>query len=179
MTSFLRPWPRIASAAFAAAVLLALASPATPVSLSADSTALSVALLVPNGQDIRWQQDAQTFVQELRRRDAKAGWLVLNAHNSEAEQIQQAQEAVDGGARVLVVSPVDPDSAGAIVAYARSRGVRVIAYDRPIEARQLTLFIGFNPFTVGRLQGEYILSQVPSGYLVQIDGPFDDDLAQS
>ena len=150
-----------------------------PQAALAGRSGAEVAFLVPNGIDPRWQADAITFVRTLDAHAPGTSWIVLNAHDHETTQIEQAKEAITGGTRVLVVSPVNPDAAGQIVAYARPRGVTVIAYDRPIEARHLPLFVGYDPVAVGRLQGQYLLSHVVSGWLVIVNGPATDDLARS
>ena len=159
-------------------VLAAAAGIGQSSTVSARSEGVSVAFLLPNGTDPRWQQDAQTFVRRLSRRDPKASWAILNASNSETTQISQALSAVDGGTRVLVVAPVDPISAEQIVAYAQPRGVRVIAYGRPIDAANVSLFVGFDPEAAGRMIGDFVLDHVPRGNIVIIQGPIGDDTAR-
>jgi D-xylose transport system substrate-binding protein len=143
-----------------------------------DSTAGPVSLLLPNKANPRWRQDADAFTARLGQLAPTTLPVVLNARNSETTQVQQARTALSNGAKVLVVSPVSPDSAGQIVALAYRRHVPVIAYDLPIEARHLNLFVGFDPQAVGRLQGSFVARHAsPRARLVYINGPADDEVA--
>jgi D-xylose transport system substrate-binding protein len=145
---------------------------------SARSSKQTVTILLPNSTDLRWEQDALIFTHELGRTDPSAEWIVVNAGGREATQIDQAEEAVRGGSQVLVVAPVDPQAAAGIVAYAHPRGVKVIAYDRPIDAAHLDLYAGYDPVATGRMIGKYVVSEVHRGNLIVIKGPIDDDIAR-
>lgn len=165
--------------AWGAALALAAVLSSSPARITYAGRAKGVTFLIPNATDSRWSQAARQFVEQLTRRMPGVRWIVLNAHGHEAAQAQQARDAVDGGAKVLVVAPVNPAAAGQIVSYASARGVPVIAYDRPIEARRLSLFVGFNPLTIGIEQGQFIRRHVRRGNLVIINGPADDDIARA
>lgn len=140
----------------------------------------AVTLLVPDKTDPQWAKDASSFVSRLQSDLPDVKWVVLDAHGSEATQIQQAQTAIASGAKVLVVAPVNGESAGQIVPAAHKKHVAVIAYDSPIDARKLDLFVGFDPEAVGMLQGTFIAKHMPAhGRLVFINGPADNDVAEA
>src|SRR5579862_2996177 len=98
-----------------AAVLSSALDAAQSVTAAGSAPAIQVAFLLPNGADPRWHQDALTFVNRLEANAPGATWIFVNAHNRTAVQLRQAKEAVDGGAKVLVVAPVSSDSAAQIV----------------------------------------------------------------
>lgn len=175
---------RPATCLAAAALLLGLFNAAPPAiagrAPSSTTSSGAVTLLLPDRTDPRWQQVASAFVQRMDSRLTNPKWLVLNAHDSEATQVQQAQTAVASGTKVLIVAPVNSASSGQIVPMAHRKGVKVIAYDWPIEAKNLDLYVGFDPVDVGKLQGDFIASHVPQGgKLVFINGPSHDDIAKS
>jgi D-xylose transport system substrate-binding protein len=174
------PGRTVVVAAVAAAILLAAVVSSRPAAASRMATVSAgpVALLLPNKSNPRWQQDAGAFINRLQKLVPKAHYVVLNAHGSETNQIQEARTAVANGAKILVVAPVNPGPAGAIVPIAQSKKAVVIAYDAPIEAKKLDLFVGFDPEAIGALQGAFMAAHAPrKARLVYINGPSDDDVA--
>lgn len=81
---------------------------------------------------------------------------VDNAGGSSATQLSQATAGIGAGDCVLVVAPVDPAGAAAIVTQATARKVPVIAYDQPIESKDTSYVVAFDQVEVGELQGQYI-----------------------
>ncbi|MBI4674778.1 MAG: extracellular solute-binding protein [Chloroflexi bacterium] len=76
------------------------------------------------------------------------------ADNDAATQRVQVQAALADGARVLVIQPVDPDAAGLFVDAAHKAGVKVIAFDRLINTRDLDAYVSHDLQQIGRLQAQ-------------------------
>ena len=58
--------------------------------------------------------------------------IYQNANADVALQQQQFNSVITQGAKVVVLDPVDSKAAASLVNLAKSQGVKVIAYDRPI-----------------------------------------------
>lgn len=79
---------------------------------------------------------------------------IETADNDAGTQRAQVQAALDDGARVLVVQPVDPDAAAMYVDAAHKAGVKVIAFDRLINTRDLDAYVSHDLQQTGRVQAQ-------------------------
>jgi len=80
--------------------------------------------------------------------------IYSNANQDPAKQQQQAEAAITKGAKVIVISAVDVESAGAIVRSAKQRGVKVIAYGRLIPNANIDYYVSIDPYKVGQQQAQ-------------------------
>jgi len=80
-----------------------------------------------------------------------------NAEGSATEQQNQADADLTKGDCILVLAPVNGQTAAAIVTKAKQQGVPVIAYDRLIQSKDLAFYVSFDNVKVGELQGQYIV----------------------
>jgi len=113
-----------------------------------------VALLLPEKQTARYEAADRPFF-EAKFKSACAGvdLIYSNAGESASTQQQQAEAAIAQGAKVLVLDPVDGDSAGVIVNNAKGKSIPVISYDRLIKGgSKPDYYISFDNESVGRLQ---------------------------
>ena len=142
-----------------------------------------IAFLLPETKTTRYEShDLPNFRAQLQARgfDVANNLIYSNANQDAAAQQQQAEAALTNGARVLVLDPVDSNSATAIAELARARGVPVIAYDRLITGSDaVDYYVSFNNREVGRLQGEALvaaLAGVPQPTIVMLNGsPLDNN----
>ncbi|MDQ0338598.1 D-xylose transport system substrate-binding protein [Caldalkalibacillus uzonensis] len=135
---------------------------------SADSDTIKIGLSLATLQEERWQRDRDSFVERAEELGAEV--LVQSANLDEATQISQAENLLTQGVDVLVVVPINADTAAAIVDSANEAGVPVIAYDRMINNSDVTVYMSFDNFRVGQMQAEYITNLVPEGNYVLIGG---------
>jgi D-xylose transport system substrate-binding protein len=78
-----------------------------------------------------------------------------NAQGSASTMQQQAEADITAGASVLLVDPLDPGSGAAIEANARSKGVKVIDYDRLVTGGpEDRYYVSFDNVQVGELIGQ-------------------------
>ena len=115
-------------------------------------------LLPDTKSSVRWEtQDRPTFVAAFKKANITA--TVVNAENDAQRQRSQADQCLAGGAKVILLTSLDPGSGCAIIAAAKARGARVIDYDRlNTGCRGADYYVSFNNPTVGRLMGRGVLA---------------------
>jgi D-xylose transport system substrate-binding protein len=119
---------------------------------SGGSAAAPVAFLMPDEASTRYEQhDHPGFVAQMKKDCPKCTVLYNNADADASKQQQQFNTALTQGAKVVVLDPVDSSAAASLVQQAHSRGVKVIAYDRPITATQADYYVSFDNEKIGSL----------------------------
>ena len=122
----------------------------------------------------RWTKDILYLTQQIELKGAKV--LVREANGSETKQAKQAQELIDdGNLDVLIIIPVNSESAGIIVEYAKARNIKVIAYDRIIKNCDLDCYLSFDNVRIGEIQAEYLTKIKPKGKYAILGGDPNDN----
>jgi D-xylose transport system substrate-binding protein len=137
---------------------------------------LTVALLLDSLAHERWARDRDLFVERAKQLGADV--IVSAAEGDPAKQEAQAMEALNAGAKALVVVAVDTEKAAAIVKAAAEKKVPVISYDRLIRNADVALYVSFDNVKVGRMQAEYLLNQSPKGNYILVGGSPTDNNAK-
>ncbi len=88
-----------------------------------------------------------------------------NALGSDATQLSDAQTDISNGATVLLVDPLDSGVGTQIESYAKSRGVKVIDYDRLTLGGSRSYYVSFNNVTVGQVMGQGLVSCVAAWHV--------------
>jgi D-xylose transport system substrate-binding protein len=150
---------------------LTAAEPSGPTAGPADR----VALLLPEFKASRYEAaDQPYFAQRLKELCQSCTVDYRNAEQDAAKQFEQAKDALDKGAKVLVLTPVDSVAAGQIVAAAHDRKVPVISYDRLVLKTAVDYYISFDNAKVGSLQAKALLDalgpRAASGEILWING---------
>jgi D-xylose transport system substrate-binding protein len=123
------------------------------------TAAARVALLLPESKTTRYEAaDQPYFAQRVKQLCPECTVDYRNANQDAASQMKQAMSALEGGAGVLVLDPVDSVAAGSIVRAAKDRGVPVISYDRLVMKAPVDYYISFDNGKVGQLQADALLS---------------------
>ncbi|MEN0072125.1 MAG: sugar-binding protein, partial [Propionicimonas sp.] len=79
------------------------------------------------------------------------------ADNKNDLQIQQLENQINAGAKVLVIASIDGKTLGPTLQKAADKGVKIIAYDRLILATpNVDYYATFDNYKVGELQGTFI-----------------------
>ncbi len=104
--------------------------------------------------------------------------LYYNADQDEAKQAQQMTTALDQGADVVVLDPVNGEGATGMVDEAKGQDVPVIAYDRFIE--NADYYMSFDNETVGKMQAQALVDAMgDKGDILMLNGaPSDPNAAQ-
>lgn len=168
-----------------AAAIIGLMLVLTVVGCIADSKSnIKVGVSMPNKTLQRWNQDGEHLENNLRYRGYKVNLEFAN--NDSALQIDQIDQMIEDGCKVVVVTAVDDNSLASVLEKAKDNGVKVIAYDRLImNTDAVDFYASFDNMTVGAMQGEYIeeklaLKSGAGPYKMEIAaGSLDDNNARS
>ena len=145
---------------------------------TADPSHPRVAFLLSTLQEERYQKDKAYFEAAAKKLGLAA--FTLAADNDNARQLNEVEDALARGAKVLVIQPTDSAAAGAYVSKAHEEGVPVVAYDRDIKDGALDYYVAHDSFKVGVLQaeaavkatggrGNYVLLDGQAGHSVAIE----------
>ncbi|MFH1198920.1 MAG: substrate-binding domain-containing protein [Candidatus Omnitrophota bacterium] len=137
---------------------------------------IRIGVALPTQRDERWVRDAQKM-----RDFAKANNIDLRmqiSDNDAAKQMSQCENLLAQGIDILILAPHDATSAAAIVDDAHKEKVKVISYDRLVLNTDVDLYISFDNFQVGKLQGEYLTKLAPKGNYVILGGAPTDNNAK-
>ena len=142
-----------------------------------------IALLLPETKTTRYEaEDRPAFEAKVKALCSDCQIIYSNANQKADEQQNQADAALTNGAKVMVLDPVDAQSAASIVAKAKAQNVPVISYDRLLLNADIDYYISFDNVQVGKLQGETLVKKLKqdgkSGSIVMINGSPDDNNAK-
>jgi D-xylose transport system substrate-binding protein len=92
-------------------------------------------------------------------------YVVQNALGSDTTQLTDAQTDISNGATVLLVDPLDAGVGTQIENYAKTRGVKVIDYDRLTLGGSRAYYVSFNNVKVGQVMGQGLVSCVAAWHI--------------
>lgn len=133
-----------------------------------DSGKLIIGFSIADLKEERWQRDRQMFVEAASKLGAEV--IVQDASGDPNTQIQQCENMLVRGAKVLVVVPKNADAAAPIVEKAHRKGCKVLCYDRVITNSKPDLYVSFDNVRVGEMQAQEIVKLVPEGNYLQLKG---------
>ncbi|MFI7067490.1 substrate-binding domain-containing protein [Kribbella sp. NPDC050124] len=124
---------RLVAAIGVAALLAAACTTQTsePVKVESDAKQLSgtIAFLAPNQTVVRWSQfDLPAMKKSLGSLAPGMDIKLYNAQDDATKQVQQAEAAITGGAKAIIMTAADPDQTAAITAKAHDAGIPIVAY---------------------------------------------------
>ncbi|KDA06021.1 sugar ABC transporter substrate-binding protein [Microbacterium sp. CH12i] len=118
----------------------------------------TIGVALPDKTSENWVLAGQLFTDGLEKAGFKADVQYAPASNTVAEQQNQIQAMVTGGAKVIIIGAKDGKQLATQVQAAQDAGVYVIAYDRLIEnTKAVDYYVAFDNFKVGQLQGQALL----------------------
>ena len=144
-----------------------------------DGGGATIALLLPETATTRYEEhDRPKFEAKVEELCSDCEVLYQNADQDEAKQAEQLTSVLDQGADVVVLDPVNFETAAGMVDEAREQDVPVIAYDRFIE--NADYYMSFDNATVGQLQAEALVEAMGGeGDILMLNGaPSDPNAAQ-
>lgn len=129
---------------------------------------IKIGFLMPSGEGYRWPTD-QAYIEKAAE---KYGCEVISkdANNDENLQLKLASELLESGVDVLIVVPMNSNTAAGIVREAHDYNVPVIAYDRLIKNSDLDYFISFAGDDIANLMLDHAIQKVPKGNYVLLWG---------
>lgn len=148
-------WKFTRAAALTTAVLGATAVYAQTI------TPAKVAFLMPDQSSTRYEQhDRPGFVAEMKKLCAACEVLYQNADGDASRQQQQFNSVISQGAKAIVLDPVDSTAAASLVKQAQAKGIKVIAYDRPIPAAKADFYVSFNNEGIGKAIADSLVAHL-------------------
>ncbi len=118
-----------------------------------------VGVAMPTKSLQRWNQDGSNMKAAL---EAKGYEVDLQyADNDVNQQVQQIENMITKGCKVLVIASIDGSALTNVLKTAGAAGIQTVAYDRLImETPDVTYYATFDNFKVGVLQGDYIVEKL-------------------
>jgi putative multiple sugar transport system substrate-binding protein len=147
----------------AAAIMLSIAAcgsapkdSANPSSGSSDNGKdVLIGVSMPTQSLQRWNQDGANLKAQLEAKGYKVD--LQYANNDVNTQIQQIENMILKGSKVLVIAAIDGSALTDVLKKAADNGIKVIAYDRLImQSEHVDYYATFDNFKVGVIQGQYI-----------------------
>jgi D-xylose transport system substrate-binding protein len=121
-----------------------------------------IAFLLKTMQESRYAIDRRDFISAAEKLGAEVKFD--SAGNDQERQLEEFDAALTAGAQVIVLQPVDTGTAGAMVAKANARGVRVVGYDSMITNGPLDAMVMQDSWAVGAMQSEALIDWLRSKY---------------
>jgi D-xylose transport system substrate-binding protein len=155
-----------------------------PASDAGDDGRKKIAFLLPDVGATRYDRfDVPYFATKVEQLCGTCEIIYRNAAQLTKTQEFQAEEALDNGADVLVLDPVDAKEGAKIAKRAKDRDVPVISYDRLTEGPDIDYYISFDNEKVGRQQATSLLERLratgtTAGKIVMINGSETDNNAK-
>lgn len=111
----------------------------------------TVAFLMPDQASTRYEEhDFPGYKAAMEELCADCTVIYQNANADATLQQQQFNSVITQGAKVIVLDPVDSAAAAGLVQMAKSQGVKVIAYDRPIPDAPADYYVSFDNKGIGQ-----------------------------
>lgn len=153
-------------------LLLFCSACSSQTSTSGNPEGALIGVAMPTQSLQRWNQDGANMKKEL---EAKGYRVELQyANNDNNQQIQQIENMITKGCKILVIASIDGSTLSDVLKKAADNGVKVIAYDRLImQTENVDYYATFDNFKVGVLQGQYIEEKLG---LKDGKGPFNIEL---
>ncbi|MEU3555622.1 substrate-binding domain-containing protein [Streptomyces fragilis] len=142
---------------------------------SGDKGGKSIGLLLPDTVTARYEKfDKPYFEDKVKALCSDCTVEYANAGADPNKQAQQVSDMITKGVKVIVVSAQDSAAIKSSVEEAKSKGVKVIAYDRLAQG-PVSAYVSFDNEKVGQLQGEALLEGLgdkadPKSKIVMING---------
>ncbi|MBC7916939.1 MAG: sugar ABC transporter substrate-binding protein [Rhodoferax sp.] len=150
---------------------------ATPVYAQTIKPA-KIAFLMPDQSSTRYEEhDKPGFVAAMKKLCAACEVLYQNADGDASRQQQQFNSVISQGVKAIVLDPVDSTAAASLVKAAQAKGIKVIAYDRPITAAKADYYVSFNNEGIGKAIADSLVARLKAmgvkpedGGVLQING---------
>jgi simple sugar transport system substrate-binding protein/D-xylose transport system substrate-binding protein len=140
-----------------------------------DASGAKIAFLMPDIASTRYElYDSPLFKAKMKELCPDCEVIYQNANADASRQQQQANSALAQGVKAIVIDPVDSTAAASIVNTARTQGVPIIAYDRPIPDTPADYYISFDNEKIGASIGESLVDRLKKtgaqGGILQVNG---------
>ena len=138
---------------------------------STSGDAQTIGISMPTQSLERWNRDGSYLDEQFKA----AGYdtIVTYSDNDTNRQVNDIQNMIAQGVDLLVVAAIDGEALNTVMNDAGAEGLPIIAYDRLIMNDNVSYYVSFDNYTVGTLQGQYIVETLD---LENQAGPFNIEL---
>jgi D-xylose transport system substrate-binding protein len=137
---------------------------------AAPLTDVTVAFLMPDQNSTRYEEhDFPGFKAEMEKLCPTCKVLYQNANGDATRQQQQFNSVVAQGAKAIVLDPVDSSTAVSFVKQAQNRGIKVIAYDRPIPSTPADFYVSFDNEEIGKVISKSLVDHLKANKVSATD----------
>jgi D-xylose transport system substrate-binding protein len=151
-------FPRIAVAILVVAVTASALVAATSASTKRASANADICVLLPDSKSsVRWETQDRRYLGAAFKKLGDS-FSIVNAEGSASTQLNQAQQCLTNGAKVILLVNLDSGSGAAIEKLAASKGAQTVDYDRLTLKGSASYYVSFNNVTVGKLQGQGLVN---------------------
>jgi D-xylose transport system substrate-binding protein len=122
------------------------------------SASYEICVLLPDTKSsVRWVQfDAPLLKAAFKKAGVSAS--ITNALNDPQKQKAQAQACIAAGAKVVILTNLDPGSGAAIEKLFTSKGGKAIDYDRQVTGGSASVYVTFDGKKVGQAQANGVIA---------------------
>lgn len=153
-------------------ITLATAAAACGTVEGPDGNQVKIGISMPSKSLERWEKDGKNMVAEFKEMGYDTD--IQYAQDEVQTQASQIENMVTKGVDAIIIAPIDGEVLSDSVNLAASQNIPVISYDRLImNTKDISYYATFDNFTVGKLQGEYIIDYLD---LDEESGPFNIEL---
>lgn len=159
--------------------IVACSSNSPDSSSSNEKDDIFIGVAMPTQSLQRWNQDGANMKAQLEAKGYKVD--LQYANNDVNTQVQQLENMILKGCKVLVIASIDGSALTDVLKKAADNDIKVIAYDRLImQSEHVDYYATFDNFKVGVIQGQYIeeklgLKEGKGPYNIEIFGGAPDD----
>ena len=140
----------------------ALADAETPADNEADDASAPAAagggkigISMPTQSLERWNRDGAYLDEQFKAAGFET--VLTYSDNDSGKQVNDIQNMLADGVNLLVVAAIDGEALNTAMNEAAEANVPVISYDRLILNDAVSYYVSFDNYTVGKLQGEFIV----------------------
>ena len=150
--------PRTALAIVAVVGVATAAVMAASASMNKAAATAEICVLLPDSKSsVRWETQDRRFLADAFKRLGHS-YSIVNAEGSASTQLNQAQQCLTNGAKVILLVNLDSGSGAAIQKAAVAKKAQVIDYDRLTLKGAASYYVSFNNVSVGKLQGQGLVN---------------------
>lgn len=155
-------------------VLAILAGACTkPAATTTGTSDPLIGLSMPTHSDESWIRHSSFTIQYLK----EMGYTKFDEQWAEdvvETQVNQVENLIVKGAKILVVAAVNGEALGEVLQKAKDAGIKVVAYDRLLmNTQNVDYYVTFDNYKVGVAEAEYIINKLA---LKDGKGPFNIEL---
>lgn len=114
-----------------------------------------IGIAMPTQSLERWNRDGAYLDEQFKAAGFET--ILTYSDNDSGKQVNDIQNMLADGVNLLVVAAIDGEALNTAMNEAAEANVPVISYDRLILNDAVSYYVSFDNYTVGKLQGEFIV----------------------